>query len=301
LVIATASCAKTAGSKCILCTDGLANVGVGSLENGGEELYKEVGLFAKRKGVIVSVISIKGSDTKLEKLGALADITKGQVDLVDPVNLNFSGLLSSEVFATNVVVDVFISRNFTLTREQDWVKHEHYTKISRDIGNAVPSSQTTFEFSVLGKDEVPDKFLVQIQISYTKLNGNKYRRVYTEQRATSTNLPEVIQNLDIQTISTHLAKTSAGMARLGDYEGALKNAVNVKALVEQRINTDEDKALWNIFMVEFEDISKALTTAIDKEKKAGSRVSERSSMRSDYTAKKLYNYSSAEAKGCVVQ
>ena len=52
--------------------------GVGSLEGeGGGDFYEQVAQFAKRKGVVISVISIKGADTRLEKLGALADITRG--------------------------------------------------------------------------------------------------------------------------------------------------------------------------------------------------------------------------------
>jgi len=91
------------------------------------------------------------------------------------------------------------------------------------------------------------------------------------------------------------------MARHGDYEGALKNAVNVKNLIERRIKTEEDKVLWNIFMREFEDISTTLNANMEKEKKEGLKGKDRTSIRSDYTAKKLYNYSSANQAGCVVQ
>jgi len=201
-----------------------------------------------------------------------------------------------------VTLDLFISNNFTFTRELDWAKHEKYTKISRDIGNAVPSSQSTFEFSYCGPSNVlPDNFLVQVQITYKKLNGNKHRRVFTEKKLITKNREEVVQNLNIQTISAHLAKMSASMARHGDYEGALKNAVNVKNLIERRIKTEEDKVLWNIFMREFEDISTTLNANMEKEKKEGLKGKDRTSIRSDYTAKKLYNYSSANQAGCVVQ
>jgi len=92
------------------------------------------------------------------------------------------------------------------------------------------------------------------------------------------------------------------MARHGDYEGALKNAVNVKDLIERRIKTEEDKVLWDIFMREFEDISSTLNANMEKERKEGLKGSvDRTSNRSDYTAKKLYNYSSANQAGCVVQ
>jgi len=45
-----------------------------------------------------------GSDTRLEDLGRLADLTRGRVDLVDPMNLDFSALISSSMLACNVVL-----------------------------------------------------------------------------------------------------------------------------------------------------------------------------------------------------
>jgi len=56
------------GSTVIVCTDGLANVGLGALDEAKseeqlkkiEEFYEMVGQYAKTKGVSVSIISIKG-------------------------------------------------------------------------------------------------------------------------------------------------------------------------------------------------------------------------------------------------
>ena len=109
----------------MVCTDGLANVGIGNLEtaqnlrvsgdNHGEEdevpllpprplqhplahslslppfgypnqqIYTKLGQLAKKHGVTVNVISIRGDDCSMENLGAMADLTSGQVDIVDPL------------------------------------------------------------------------------------------------------------------------------------------------------------------------------------------------------------------------
>jgi len=59
------------GSQVVICTDGLANIGIGSLEEKKlnaegecevEQFYKQVALFAKSKGVTVSIITIKGGE-----------------------------------------------------------------------------------------------------------------------------------------------------------------------------------------------------------------------------------------------
>jgi hypothetical protein len=59
------------GSKVIICTDGLANLGIGSIENNynyrnnnnsnkSTKFYTDVGVYAAEKGVSVSVVTIKG-------------------------------------------------------------------------------------------------------------------------------------------------------------------------------------------------------------------------------------------------
>ncbi len=65
--------------------------------------YEQLGHFAKSKGVVISVLSIKGSECKLESLGALTEITSGKVDRVDPLEItkNFQSILSLPVIAVS--------------------------------------------------------------------------------------------------------------------------------------------------------------------------------------------------------
>jgi len=82
-------------STVVVCTDGIANVGLGSLEGisddtvkqGVEQWYEGVANVAKLKGVTINVISIKGQECALEDLGRIADITGGQVERVDPATI----------------------------------------------------------------------------------------------------------------------------------------------------------------------------------------------------------------------
>ena len=52
------------------------------------------------------MISIKGTDCKMVELGKVADVTGGQVNIVDPLKLTqeFGTILSDPVIATNVKV-----------------------------------------------------------------------------------------------------------------------------------------------------------------------------------------------------
>ena len=134
LAYAIAMASNYPGSKIMVCTDGLANVGIGNLEtaqnlrvsgdNHGEEdevhtppslsrtlahslsfgclhqqIYTKLGQLAKKHGVTVNVISIRGDDCSMENLGAMADLTSGQVDIVDPLRKqsNFNFLIVSNL------------------------------------------------------------------------------------------------------------------------------------------------------------------------------------------------------------
>lgn len=57
-------CSKARGSKIVICTDGLSNVGLGSLDDlhtedeklKASQFYEQVGLYAKNQGITISVI-----------------------------------------------------------------------------------------------------------------------------------------------------------------------------------------------------------------------------------------------------
>ena len=77
---------RKAGSSVIVCTDGLANVGIGNLDaaaNSDAEResvawYGTVGEAARAAGVTVSVISLRGDECRLEHLGRVAEATGTQ-------------------------------------------------------------------------------------------------------------------------------------------------------------------------------------------------------------------------------
>jgi len=126
LVVAVAMASQSKGSKVILCTDGLANIGLGALDAvakrqreaaeaakspspnqaqvvgppGGpsaegakdeidvaETFYENVGNAAAQAGVIVSFVSIADAECRLENLGRVADLTGGEVTRINALEL----------------------------------------------------------------------------------------------------------------------------------------------------------------------------------------------------------------------
>merc|ERR1712130_433664 len=121
LVVSIAMASAKPGSQVILCTDGLANIGVGSLEampSTNDQIededdddaedpilkwYEALGDYAMSKGVVVNIISITDDGCKLENLGKIVEITNGNLKRINPLNLaeKFSGIIENESIATN--------------------------------------------------------------------------------------------------------------------------------------------------------------------------------------------------------
>ena len=80
------------GSIVVMCTDGLSNVGIGSLDNDLEaeksaEFYDKVGELATENGVIIQTITLKGEACNVFNLGKLAEKTQGKITRVNPENI----------------------------------------------------------------------------------------------------------------------------------------------------------------------------------------------------------------------
>jgi len=166
------------GAQILVCTDGMANVGLGSMpENDGDadareavaEWYTSRGLEAREIGALVNVISIKGSESKLEFLGLAAAESGGDVERVDPTNMiaQMKGVLEDPIVATNVTVTFFLHKALQF-REASASEAEateaaghgpdvnnaaapsnnDSTKLVRPIGNVTNKSETTLEYGL---------------------------------------------------------------------------------------------------------------------------------------------------------
>ena len=87
LMVSIAMAGQKPGSKVILCTDGLANIGCGRLDSVeteeelevAQQFYSSAAKFAKELGVAISVVTIEGTHCSMELIGMLAHETGGQV------------------------------------------------------------------------------------------------------------------------------------------------------------------------------------------------------------------------------
>jgi len=115
------------GSQVVICTDGLANIGLGAFDEAKseeqiakvDEFYERLGQFAKSKGLTINIVSIIGDECNLESLSKLAELTGGNVERVDPITLtkNFESILSQPIIASNVVAKVKLHKGLQFRNE----------------------------------------------------------------------------------------------------------------------------------------------------------------------------------------
>eukprot|EP01083_Nonionella_stella_P103631 296145_1 len=102
------------GSQVILCADGLANIGIGNMDEADAEatsaFYQNIGNWAMEHGVIVSIISITDDGCNLEALGRIVEVTNGNLRRINPLNLTekFSGILDAEIIATSTTATMWL-------------------------------------------------------------------------------------------------------------------------------------------------------------------------------------------------
>lgn len=156
--IAMAAASGVQGSQVVICTDGLANVGLGSFDEAKtdddfaaiEKFYTTLGEFAKDKGLTINIISIIGDDCNLDALSKLAEMTGGEVERVNPVELtnNFANILSQPIIASNVVAKVKLHKGMTFRNEDPSRLSEDLSLMTREIGNVTADSEITFEYTM---------------------------------------------------------------------------------------------------------------------------------------------------------
>lgn len=253
LTLALGMAAKGApGSRVILCTDGLANVGMGSVENlkdpkdieAVKGFYTKLGEVAKERGVSISIISIVSAECNLDMISPLADLTGGDIMKVDPLNLSsdFAAILSENVIATNVELRVKLHKGLTFRNEDSVHVTQDGSLLTRPIGNATDGQEVTVEYRIKPTEELSkmadvdftklERIPFQTQISYMNLEGMKCVRLVTKNQKITFEKEEAKKAADYKVISVNAVQQTAKLARKGQLRDAQANAVHWRNMMK---------------------------------------------------------------------
>ena len=219
------------GSKIIVCTDGLANQGLGNVEmtrpvdvQQAEEFYEKVGQLAQQRGVSISVISLVSAECKLNFLASVAELTEGNILKVDPMRLSedFASILAEKILATDVKATVILHKALKFKNEPTLLNRG--SKLVRVIGNASQFSSFTFEYANKTRDElvVEEVDLSTVtQIPFQLVLEYKDLKCVTRVLSVSRNQQEVMQDANVGVLARNLEYQGMNLAQNGQY-GELK-------------------------------------------------------------------------------
>ena len=287
------------GSRIFLCTDGLANEGVGSISESKEEaklFYEKIGEEAEKKGISINLITFKDEHSEIEILMKMVEKSGGEITRVTPENIvgQFSGLVESNIIGVDTNLEVILP-NILKFRNENYKKLENFeSKYKNFIGNVKNNMIDYFEFKFKKSRLLSDmklnlnnlkKLPIQSIIEYKDNNNGKYIKVFTELKTVSSNKEEILKQANLKIVSGNAIQKSAKMAMEGNYRKAQINSMAWKKFLNSNKNQDNNaKDTYSQFKANMNNFNQNL---------AGAQMNNNNNGISDRLAGQIYNLSKA--------
>jgi len=214
------------GSKIVLCTDGMANNGVGAIRDRNQvvEFYGDIGRRAAEEGTCISVITMEGEDCSMENLGTCADLTGGQVEMVDlqALSTKVGAMLANATLGTGLQMTLIAGAGVSPCTSSASVQKGAACVITHTVGTATARTDLTFKLQVMedlvGKCDpsVP----LQLQLRYARTDGEDVLQVLTVRPPVSCNRDEAETDINGTCVALNGIHTAARLAQQGEYRAA---------------------------------------------------------------------------------
>ncbi|XP_033730319.1 circularly permutated Ras protein 1-like [Pecten maximus] len=209
----------TKGSEVILCTDGAPNSGVGKMNSSDSSckgFYTKVGNYTKEHGIVVSIIAVDGEPVGLENVSPCANISGGNVDVLDPLEIMRQLRLISQNFivATSVRMEFHLHPELEID-DDDFPKGS--SRIIKEVGNATRDTDITFFFRRKNTDsdlEV-DCLPFQVRVSFTLKDGRKMLRILSKSMKVTKDRAQMEEQMNVAVVGLATAQKTASLASKG--------------------------------------------------------------------------------------
>ncbi|KAJ3444325.1 hypothetical protein M0812_10178 [Anaeramoeba flamelloides] len=232
VLVSIAIASQVPGSKVVLCTDGLSNVGYGKFEglnskennqNTVAEQYDSISQYGKKSSIVIDLITLENTDCNIEQIGKLSNLTGGTIDIVKPTQLStrFTNIMSNPVVATNVSVELLFHTSLYAFDDDD---RKVGSRLEKEVGNVTKDLELTFNYGV--KENINKKILnlvqgkipYQIRLNYHKLDGSKWLRTISEHLEVAENFKDALEELDYGLMNQNFMQKAGKFAIKGNIE-----------------------------------------------------------------------------------
>eukprot|EP01122_Echinamoeba_exundans_P011313 TRINITY_DN4451_c1_g2_i1.p1 TRINITY_DN4451_c1_g2~~TRINITY_DN4451_c1_g2_i1.p1 ORF type:complete len:493 (-),score=143.61 TRINITY_DN4451_c1_g2_i1:1091-2569(-) len=250
------------GSKIVVFTDGLANVGLGNLdqradllESSAEPFFRNLGAKMRTSSVTANIVAIRGSECKMEILRTVADASNGVVDIVDPGELA-SHFVPNRNGAGAAAGQAFWNKPLVATEAQMKIVTHKSVRLGGipstfDLGNVVNDYETSFSFEVQqdASSSQVKELPFQTQIKYRRhRDGAIVLRVLSSVRSKTSDRDMAIKNSNMTLLAMRGLQSSATMASGGDYNGARINLISTQRLLQKALHDVEQQRIYINFI-----------------------------------------------------
>jgi signal recognition particle receptor subunit beta/rubrerythrin len=249
-------------SKVIVCTDGMANVGIGSTEYGQvEHFYSSLSSTANRNGTSISVIGIEGENCDLKNLGKCAIETSGSVNIRKPIELRrmMRQIVDNPTVATNASIKVVMHNSYSISHGESLMKQ---STVSSELGNITGDSDYTFGFTPpsnqLNKKGKSKEIPIQVQIQYKRMDGVTCLRVINSTLPPVTaDRSEAEKQADVSIVALHAIRQAAQFGQQAKFLEARLKLFAILKLFEQS-TTDTQREEYATFIAESQELDEVL-------------------------------------------
>lgn len=93
-------------------------------------------------------MTIIGAECNIDAISPVAEATNGEIERVDPKNLNFGDFLAKEVLATKVTLKVKLHKALEFRNEAITNLSQDRSVLIKDFGNVNVDTVLTFEYQL---------------------------------------------------------------------------------------------------------------------------------------------------------
>jgi len=260
LAVSVGLASGRAGSKIVLCTDGMANNGVGSIQDRKQvvDFYADIGRRAAEEGTCISVITMEGEDCSMENLGTCADLTGGQVEMVDlqALSTNVGAILANATLATNLEMTVIAAGGVHLDMACPHFEKGFACVSTLSIGNASTKTDLSFALKIPADlvKHVGKSLPFQVQLRYTRPDGGKVLQVFRVDQHISSDRDVAERDINGVCIGLRGIHSAARLAQQGEYRAARVQLILTCRLLQRAMCTPAHQESYLSFIVQAEKL-----------------------------------------------
>ena len=213
------------GGTIFLCTDGIANNGIGSLvKNMSEEekknIYKNIGKIACEFGITINLITFDDEESNIKILLEMVRLTGGEIVRVNVNNIlnDFNLLLNNNSIGFNVEISLNVNKILTFKNEEEENFKNNRSTLVKKIGNVKKDSEYYFEYKFKKANVIANmndiniekmkEIVFQAKIEYTNLNGKRIVKIINEKTKISCNMNKIIEDSNMSIIMSNVLQQS---------------------------------------------------------------------------------------------